>query len=204
MKGSYFDIDELTSTTPTPPENSGALGVKFLEIHSHKLESIKHLVGDLPKEKEIFFIWTMKSFNAFTFIPYLVKYAGIIDELIISTYSINKRIVAALIRLIDAGKVKKVQINISESIKHRMPAVVDELNSVMAQRKDVLKIHYSWVHAKVSLVRIGSSKYIIEGSGNWAENAKHEQYIFLRDERVFDFRRKWITTELVSGSAAGS
>lgn len=198
MKGKYFDLDEITQQTPVPPENSGALAIKFLEVHNYKLESIKHLVGNLPEENEIFFIWTMKSFNAFTFIPYLVKYAGVIDELIISTYSINKRIISALMRLIDAGKIKQVQINISESIKHRMPAVVDELNSVVAQRKSVIKVHYSWVHAKVALVRIGSAKYIIEGSGNWAENAKHEQYIFLRNDRVFDFRKQWITTELVS------
>lgn len=198
MKGKYFDLDEITQSTPVPPENSGALGVKFLEVHNHKLESIKHLVGNLPEENEIFFIWTMKSFNAFTFIPYLVKYAGEIDELVISTYSINKRIISALIRLIDAGKIKQVQINISESVKHRMPAVVDELNSVVAQRKNLIKVYYSWVHAKVALVRIGSVKYIIEGSGNWAENAKHEQYIFLRNGKVFDFRKQWITSELVS------
>lgn len=199
MKGKYFDLDEINQSTPVfPAENSGALGVKFLEVHNHKLESIKHLVGKLPEENEIFFIWTMKSFNAFTFIPYLVKYAGTIDELIISTYSINKRIVSALIRLIDLGAIKQVQINISESIKHRMPAVVDELNSVLAQRKNIITVHYTWVHAKVALVRIGTDKYIIEGSGNWAENAKHEQYIFLKNERVFDFRKQWITTELIS------
>lgn len=195
--GNYFSLDELKPTLPAPlEESSGALGIQFLDIHNLKLESIKHLLGRLPIENEIFFIWTLKSFNAFTFIPYLIKYAGLIDELIISTYSINKRILAALIKLLDAGKIRQVQINISESIKHRMPTVVDELESAKGLYNQVLKVHYSWVHAKVSLARIGSEKYIVEGSGNWAENAKHEQYIFLKNDSVFEFRKQWITTEL--------
>lgn len=197
--GKYFSIEDINKARPVPSEeNSGALGLKFLDIHNMKLESIKHLLGKLPLENEIFFIWTLKSFNAFTFIPYLIKYAGTIDELIISTYSINKRIIAALIKLIDTGKVKQVRINISESMKHRMPSVVDELESAQSLHKEQLLINYSWVHAKVALVKIGKDKYIVEGSGNWAENAKHEQYIFLKNEQVFDFRKQWITSNLDS------
>ena len=197
--GKYFSIENINQSTPVPSEDSsGALGVKFLDVHNLKLESIKHLLGRLPLENEIFFIWTLKSFNAFTFIPYLIKYAGVIDELIISTYSINKRIIAALTKLIDTEKIKQVRINISESMKHRMPSVVDELQSVEAAHKQRLSIQYSWVHAKVALVKIGKDKYTVEGSGNWAENAKHEQYIFLKNEQVFDFRKQWITNNLDS------
>jgi hypothetical protein len=79
-----------------------------------------------------------------------------------------------------------------------MPSVVDELQSVEAAHKQRLSIQYSWVHAKVALVKIGEDKYTVEGSGNWAENAKHEQYIFLKNEQVFDFRKQWISDNLDS------
>lgn len=70
--------------------------VKFEKIHSAKIENIKNLCGQLPAPGEIVFLWTCNSFNAFTFIPYVIKYSGMIEELCISTYSINTRIVESL------------------------------------------------------------------------------------------------------------
>lgn len=79
-----------------PEDRSGILAETFLNTHEERVERIKHLAGGLPSPGEIFFLWTINSFNAFTFIPFIFQHCGTIDELILSTYSINIRIIDAL------------------------------------------------------------------------------------------------------------
>jgi len=153
-----------------------------------KVETLKELNQRLPEPGEFFALWTKKSFNAFTFIPYFISLFAVIDHLVLSTYSINKRIVDSLIKKIDQGKVLKVEIFISDSIKHRMPSVVDHLEPMIAQRSDRISVVYAWNHSKISLVNIQDKFYCIEGSGNWSENAQYEQYLLFNDKKMYDFR----------------
>ena len=186
-----FDLNDLQSKTTTADDNSSVLVERFLAAQDHRIDSIKQLVGKLPEENEIFFLWTLKSFNAFTFIPYLIKSAGNIDYLCISTYSISKRIVDALIKLIEHQKVLKVDLLISETLKYRLPQVHDHLQSLVALRPEI-DVRYSWNHSKIALMQLGECCYGVEGSGNFGENAQHEQYIFYRSRNIFEFRKKEI------------
>lgn len=196
MTNKFFELDGLKSTHKTLPEDKDALlREKFLKFHGFKLESIKTLCGRFPEKDEIFFIWTVNSFNAFTFIPYTIKYSGVIEKLIISTYSINSRIVDSLFNYILKGKILQVKILISDSIKYRMPRVVDHLDSLVAGNNDKISVIYDWNHSKITLIKSGDMHLVVEGSGNFSENAKNEQYIFLNSPVVFDFRSKWILNE---------
>lgn len=203
---SLFDINELNKKTESTREQSGSelLRERFLQIHNARVESIKNLCGNFPSGSEIFFIWTLNSFNAFTFIPYIIKHVGIIDELIVSTYSINQRIIDAFINLIEKKKIAKAFIFISESIQHRQPKVFDYLNHTAKNYPEVIKIGYAWNHSKVTLIKSAGNHFVIEGSGNWSENSKHEQYIFLNSQKVYEFRAEWITNKINRESASGS
>ena len=170
------------------------LAFKFVESHELKIDSIKKLCPHLPTENEVFFMWAATSFNAFTFIPYMIKECGCIENLIISTYGLNARIIDALCRYVDSGQIKQVSILISDSIKFRMPKVADLLKSVSDARNN-FNICFAWNHSKVALIETTAGFFIVEGSGNWSENAKNEQYIFLNSRNVFDFRAKWILDE---------
>ena len=64
-------------------DKSGVMVDQFLQMHGERIESIKNLLGRIPGNGEIFFLWTVNSFNAFTFIPYVIKECGIIEELIL-------------------------------------------------------------------------------------------------------------------------
>jgi hypothetical protein len=187
----FFELEDLKKRAA---ENSKSeiLRYRFITAHEHKVETIKQLAGNLPGDGEIFFIWTDNSFNAFTFIPYIIKQCGIIEKLVISTYSINARIVDSLVRYIDMGKILKVDILMSDSMKYRMPAVVDHLCSMVTQRKNIMNVLYGWNHSKVTLMYVKDQYYVIEGSGNWSENSRNEQYIFLNSRQVFEFREKCI------------
>lgn len=183
-----FSLSELEKAKdPTPIDKSRAKSIRFEEAHLRRIENIKNLCGELPSGNEIFFLWTCKSFNAFTFIPYVIKYSGLIEELCFSTYSINSRIVEALIRWYDKGVILSVTIYIADSIKYRMPDVVTLLEEQAKQRQ--IEIIYAWNHSKVQLLKSGVNYFVVEGSGNFSENAANEQYIFLNSRKVYEFRR---------------
>jgi len=195
MKNKFFEISDLDKEAPKSDQKvedkSGILAEQFLQVHDARVESIKHLSGRIPSENEIFFLWTVNSFNAFTFIPFLIKECGRIDELVLATYSINIRIIDALVKLIDRGRIQQVEIFISDSIRTRLPKVNDHLQALF-EKRGTIRVHYAWNHAKISLIRIGAMHFVVEGSGNWSENAQHEQYIFLNSKRVFEFRKNEI------------
>jgi hypothetical protein len=193
MSRKFFDIAIFDQPPDTQPagEPSGAHAEQFLDAHLAMVESLKKLLGRVPREGEIFFLWTVKSFNAFTFIPYINKHCGVIRHLVLATYSINIRIIDALIRLIDKGQVLSVEIFISDSIRSRLPRVYDHLMA-LSETKPV-RVRYAWNHAKIALILTDDHHFVVEGSGNWGENAQHEQYIFLNSPAVFEFRKQQIT-----------
>ncbi|MFZ4705387.1 MAG: hypothetical protein ACOYMF_05205 [Bacteroidales bacterium] len=163
---------------------------KFLKAHLHKVETIKQLIGDLPQAGDIYCLWTLNSFNAFTFIPFMIKEHGVIHDLIISTYSISTRILHSMINYIDKGMIENVHITISDSVKFRLPKVNEQLVSL--NNRDNFNVNYTWNHSKVTLIRTPVGYYVVEGSGNYAENAQFEQYIFLSSEPIYNFRKNCI------------
>lgn len=184
-----FDLAALISD-PQPEhtpreEKSTSMAERFECMHVEKVRSLKQLIGRVPAPGEVFFLWTLNSFNAFTFITYIIKYFGSIRQLIFSTYSINERILTSLMRWYDNGSIDEIYICISDSIKNRVPKVNDQLQAFARSRN--IMIGYAWNHSKVTLIRTDTHHFVICGSGNFSENALNEQYIFLNDERIFQF-----------------
>lgn len=192
MAKKLFDLEEIKVSAEQPSDKAGCLAETFYNIHCEKIENIKYLVSKLPIDGEVLFLWTIQSFNAFTFIPYVLKNCGRIDELVIMTYSINIRIIDALMKQVDNGNIKKIEIFISDSIKLRLPKVYNHLESLIEYRKNI-KVIYSWNHSKVTLIRSEGNYFVVEGSGNFGENAQFEQYVFLNSENVYRFRKEAIS-----------
>ena len=196
--GRLFDINDFQQSSVVP-EKSGMMVEKFLKAHDHKLESLKNLAGRLPGEHEIFFMWTLKSFNAFTFIPYVIYNAGTIEELTIATYSISTRIVDALMKIIGRGNILKVHLLISDSLPYRLPRVHDHLQALTVNRKEI-SVSYAWNHSKIALLKTKNAFFVVEGSGNFGENAQYEQYVFMNSKQVYEFRKDQI--HVINGRTA--
>jgi hypothetical protein len=192
MKNNLFKLDDEFAADLCEI-NSGALTVKFLQMHQMKVKYIEDLIGKLPKENEISFLWTINSFNAFSFIPLVIINSGIITELTVATYSIGKRTIDDLMYLMDEGKILKAHILVSDSIKTRLTSVNDHLLALIASKRQ-LTVKYAWNHSKIALMRSGDNHFILEGSGNWNDNAQHEHYDFLNSKEVYEFRRNEILT----------
>src|SRR5690606_31991387 len=128
------------------------------------------------------------AFNAFTFIPFVVRQMNI-KELFASTYSIGRRTIEAMVELHDAGLVEKITLLISDSMQKRNPVTMDLLQGLVRERANI-EVKFAWIHAKVCLLNTISGHYIIEGSGNWSENAHYEQYVFANSRGLYDFRKE--------------
>ena len=185
-----FDIDQICTNDTIPIDKSGILVEKFLYIHYQRIKSLKDLCGRLPVEMEMIHLWTIKSFTAFTFIPYIIKYSGPIEEIYISTYSINIRVIDALVRLVDTGQVKQVVFFISDSIKSLQRKVYDHLRAIVENKP--LRVIYAWNHSKIMAIKSGENYFNVTGSGNFSENAQHEQYNFSKSRKGYEFLKNEI------------
>lgn len=162
---------------------------------SISIENLKDLAGKLPLPGEIFFLWSLKSFNAFSFIKYVITERGRIDELILSSYNITKMIFETLMRLVDNRLISHLHLTLSDVAKTRFPQIYDLVNGESAKR-DQVDVLYMWNHSKVSLMRSGDDHFIVEGSGNFSENSRHEQYIFMNSKEIYEFRGEWIRNRI--------
>lgn len=178
----YFSLEEVKEER----HNARLYSARFERLHFFRIQNLKELCGRMPDEEELFFIETKKSFNAFTFIVYLIRHAGVIENLFIATYSINDRIINSLMRWKDNGLIYNVEIEISASIKFRMPHIYERLNLLAKNNK--IAVTYEWTHRKVTCIKTTSGMFVVEGSGNYGENAMLEQYIFCKSKKVYEFR----------------
>lgn len=182
MKNEYFDLADLEAELSRSRRFHDAFDVEML----FRVESLKNLMGRLPHQGEIFFIETMKSFTAFTFIVHVLKAVGYINHVYVATYSTNERIINALLRYKEKGQLGTIHLHVSETLKFRMPEVFQRLTKL--HDDGVIELTFAWTHKKVTCMDTPAGAFVVEGSGNYGENALQEQYIFLKSEKVYEFR----------------
>lgn len=188
IKNRFFEFSSVNVSEKEEGFESSSFKQKYLLAHYEKVENLERNLTRLPSEEEFFFLQTCKQFNAFTFIPFILKTENI-TELFASTYSISVRVVESMMELYDAGMIEQITLLVSDSLIKRNPVTIDKIESLASFRPN-FKIVYTWNHSKVSLVNTQSGHYIIEGSGNWSENAAIEQYIFANSKGLYDFRKE--------------
>ncbi len=178
----YYDLNDLHQEL----RESRIYSKRFEMMLTSKLNNLKELWGRLPGDNEVFFIETKKSFTAFTFIVYLMRHAGYVKHLYIATYSTNERIINALLRWKDRGEIGEIHLHISETIKFRMPKIFERLMEL--HNEGIIVLTFAWTHKKITCLETDSGCYVVEGSGNYGENAMEEQYVFLKNKQVYEFR----------------
>jgi hypothetical protein len=193
-----FNYKELASPLTPAKEVVNGQGAetdkyisKYLVKHFQKVSSLEKDLMRVPTTEEFFFLQSDTAFNAFTFIPLVAKIYPI-KELHASTYSLSRKVIDALIEMHDKGLIERITLLVSDSMIKRNPLVIDNLMGMAKSRPNVTVL-YAWVHAKVCLLQTHENHFVIEGSGNWSENAYYEQYIFANSKGLYDFRMKLFT-----------
>ncbi len=189
MSNKYFSLEKQTEKKEE--KISELYASKFLVFHFEKLKSLEESLVRLPTSEEIFFLQSDNAFNAFTFIPFIAKHFPV-KELYASTYSISRKVIDALIEMHDIGMIEQITLLISDSMIKRNPVVIDNLMAMITTRPNI-KVLFAWSHAKVCLLKTHEEHFIIEGSGNWSDNAHYEQYVLANSKGVYDFRLQLFT-----------
>lgn len=187
LKNRFFEVQNTVEEKEEDVKSS-SFTAKYLLAHYEKVENLERNLSRLPSPEEFFFLQTSKQFNAFTFIPFILKTESI-KELFASTYSISVRVVESLMELHDRGMIEKITLLVSDSLIKRNPVTIDKIEALANARAN-MEVKYTWNHSKITLAETQSGFYIIEGSGNWSENAAIEQYIFANSKGLFDFRKE--------------
>lgn len=187
----FFDFNKPKEISEKKEKPSAVWTSKYVVSHFQKIESIENDLLRVPTEGEFFFLQSDKAFNAFTFIPFVAKTYPI-KELFASTYSISRKVIDALIEMHDKGMIEQITLLISESMIKRNPVTIENLKAMCTTRPNI-KVLYAWSHAKICIMKTSDFHFVIEGSGNWAENAHYEQYLFANDKGLYDFRKQLFT-----------
>lgn len=150
-----------------------------------KNDSIK-----LPEKNKSLHIRTQSQMNFFAFFLMFIEEFGYIDFLSIQTYTFNGKTVLALSELLKQGKIKKLQIVMTETASFRIPKIYKMLKELFSENKNCNLVFY-WIHSKVNLVHCGLNKFILDGSGNFSMNAQVEHYNIFNSESFFYSELKW-------------
>lgn len=187
----YFSLkDKITNEQPAG-DSSKKWVTKYLATHFAKVSRLEEELFRVPTTEEFFFLQTDNAFNAFTFIPFIAKREPI-KELFASTYSISRRVVESLVEMHDVGLIEQITLLISDSMIKRNAATIDNIMALANSRAN-MSVLYAWTHAKVCLMKTHENHYVVEGSGNWSENAHYEQYLFANSVGLYNFRKELFT-----------
>jgi len=190
MSNPFFSIDH-NKDNEEDKNMSSSFKSKYLCQHFQKIENLEKDLNRLPEKDEFFFLQTQNAFNAFTFIPKIIQ-SHSISHLYASTYSLSRRVVNALIELHDQGYIDQITLLVSDSMIKRNPTTIDLLCGLVTSYPNI-KVYFGWNHSKVALAKTKEAHYVIEGSGNWSENAHIEQYIFSNSKNHYEFRKQIFT-----------
>ncbi|MEC5156666.1 hypothetical protein [Chryseobacterium sp. MP_3.2] len=182
------DIGVKTNNQDEAGKDCSAFTSKFLNVQSYMVNNLPEDLKRLPDPGEIFFLQTMSSFNAFTFVE-LISRLQFIEELYATTYSVSLSVLEALQEMQASGRIGRIKLLISDSMRSRNPRICDALNA-WAETDGNVTIIYTWNHSKITLAKTEFGDFCIEGSGNWSKNAQYEQYIFTNNEDVMKLRKQ--------------
>lgn len=188
----YFDISTLKDPSPAK-DPSRHFKSKYLLAHFENVTKLEENIQRLPSPEEFFFLQTSKSFNAFTFVSFVCKNLKV-KKLYASTYSISRKTISALMELHLCGMVDEITLLISDSMIKRNPMTIDMLLGVAAGHPNI-HVLFGWNHSKVCLLESDEHYFVIEGSGNWSDNAAVEQYTFANCKGLFEFRKELFNKE---------
>lgn len=179
------DLNEFKKDNITQDlDDKRTIAVDNLEFFTQILKSKGRI--EIPVKNSMLAIRTQSQLNAFSiFMQFIEKY-GHIDFLSIQTYTIDEKTLFTLKELLITGKIKKLQIIMTETAVFRIPKIYSLLKELFAENENC-NLSFYWVHSKVHLIQCDEDKFVVDGSGNFSMNAQVEQYNIFHSEKMFNF-----------------
>lgn len=154
------------------------------------VEIIHNFLADfrLPERGEQLRLRTQQQINMISIILKITDIHEVIDELTIATYTLNREAFYVLMDLLDAGRIKRLNLMIASSYHYRANDYLEDIKRrVLSANKSGKDCHLTlaWMHFKISLARCGEDLYQIEGSMNYSTNNMAEQLLIENNEMIY-------------------
>ena len=161
-----------------------------MQVIENALTQIK-----LPEKGEQLRIRTQQQFNMVAFVAKIADQHHAIDELSIATYTINSEAWDIIIGLLEAGRIKKLNLVLASSYSFRDDERYKMMKSRMIELSQMYDVHLSfvWLHLKITLARCGDNFYQIEGSMNYSMNNMAENILFENGRAIYEHDYEFIT-----------
>jgi len=196
-----FDLNlETDKFKPDNLPNQKAINLKLNKnelIKINKKDKLKEIIKKIPdKDSSIHYI-SSGTFDFYTIIPAILDILNKqIEEIYISTWTMNRDTALCLLDNFDKKKYKKISILTGLYFKRRETAVYSTLLTGLKKRKQ--RYIACKNHTKIILFKIDNNYIVIEGSANLTSNPRIEQYHMTNSEKLFYFHRQWME-ELFNG-----
>lgn len=160
-------------------------------------ELMKELKG-FPDEKQYFAIKTNGTSDCGSIFTYALQEWEEITEMYLATWTISKQNIKRLKESVESGKLKKLTMVFSSTLKGANPALYASLVGSLKPFENV-KLKEINSHAKTFSISNGKDFITVSGSANWSENPRIENFLILNDKNLFDHHKDWMSelTDLI-------
>jgi hypothetical protein len=144
-----------------------------------------------PKQGEILAIKTNGTSDAGSFFTNAIEHFGIIEEMYLATWTISKSNINRLKESIANGKLLKLIMVVSSTLKAANPGLYSLL---ILSLKDFPNVQIKEVnsHAKTFSFKCVENYITISGSANWSENPRIENYLLINSLSLYEHHQEWM------------
>jgi len=197
-----FEISDIgkeisTKYKPENPKTGKPITPKQRAKRAMRKENAKQIIADIggiPKINESFDILANGQSNAGGFYEVIRDTWGKVDCLCVATWMINRQYIDQLTEDLDSGKLKKLVFVISNRMSQLGKGHAPNFNRMKQKFSELDNVHFRVInsHAKTYCMTNGKDYITVDGSGNWSENPRIENYTITNSKEKYLFRLEWM------------
>lgn len=192
--GKDFETNQMPDTRKSKKGKLITTAHKKAFKKKEQAAEIFEAIGGLPKPGESIDFISRGEGNAGSFYELIRDKWGEVQEAYIATWIINRYYIDMLLSDAKAGVLKKLVFIISNRMRqlgHHIGNFNFMLHEFNEQKNISIRVANS--HAKTYCMANGADFIVIDGSANWTDNPRLENYTITNAKEKFDFRKHWMT-----------
>lgn len=181
---------------PSPPEALRRQVARREFLRLERTKTAAETIGRLPEPGTDVVCLLARSFHGFDMLPAVLTLAGCAaEELHAATWAMSDAHGKALLRMLDAGHVRRVSLATGVFFERGRGAIHEILMHGLQARGQ--RYRAARVHAKVMALRLADGRRLaISGSANFTGNGNIEQMTLSRDDALYAWHVGWINALL--------
>lgn len=165
--------------------------LKRRAICKMKEKKAEKLIDKIPENGESIHVISAGIFDYWTLIPVLCK---LLNEKVLvsrfSTWAMTMPVCTQFIEMMDSGQLGNCGFIADTSLQRLQGAVYAKLATRFNSAKQPLRM--TACHAKIALIKTASHNIVMEGSANFTNNPRIEQFCIINDSKIFEFHFQWM------------